>query len=51
MNHEREKKNTMSLKRKMIHAASVMLLTSGLICNVDTLAQSQVMFVAGSNEP
>src|SRR6266851_1500262 len=41
MNHERDKKITMSLKRKIIHAASVMLLTTGLICNVDTLAQTQ----------
>jgi len=31
----------MSLKRKIIRAAGVMLLTSGVICNVDTLAQTQ----------
>ncbi len=31
----------MSLKRKIIRAAGAMLLTSGLICNVDTLAQTQ----------
>src|SRR5882757_6929697 len=30
----------MSLKRKIIRAAGVTLLTSGLICNVDTLAQT-----------
>jgi pilus assembly protein CpaC len=41
MNHEREQKNTMSLKRKIIHAAGIMLATSGLICNLDTLAQTQ----------
>src|SRR5258708_18453758 len=41
MNHEREEKITMSLKRKIIHAASIVLLTTGLICNVDTLAQTQ----------
>jgi len=31
----------MSRKIKIVHAASVMLLTCGLICNVDALAQAQ----------
>src|SRR6185312_12432351 len=40
MNHEREKKTTMSLKIKITRAASVMLLASGLTCNLGSLAQT-----------
>jgi len=35
------RRTIMSLKREISHAAGVILLTSGLICNVDTLAQTQ----------